>query len=133
MAAPKGVILATSAAALVLAWLWRQSEASAEPLPGVEVILPPIPLSATSGGNTQSLLNGLTPTIRPHLIPPGWTVSWPTVEIETVYGTAQVQPPTTELPFLPRAEVLRLASTLRPQLVQTANGLAIQVRANIPT
>lgn len=132
MPVPTRAIVAASAVALVLAWVLRQQQASAEPAPGVQVILPPIPLTG-GGGDTQSILNGLTPTIRPHLVPPGWTVSWPTVEIPTAYGTAQVQPPTTELPLLPRAEVERLASILRPQLVQTANGLAIQVTTTIPT
>lgn len=132
MAQLKGsATLAAVAAGLLAAWLYRPTEEAAALPSGVEIRLPPIPLTGVS--DPQSLLNQLQPTITPHLFPPSWTVSWPVVEIPTDYGPVQVQPPSMELPFIPRGEVEQLVSTLRPQLVQTENGLAIQVSAVIPT
>lgn len=120
------------AAALALAWASRPVEAT--PLAsGVEVVLPPIPLTGVSAGSTESILAGLQPSIQPHIFPLGWTISWPSVEIPTDFGTAKVDLPPTELPFVPYAEALSISKQIRPQLVNTENGLALQMTVTVST
>jgi len=120
------------ALALALAWASRPVEA-APPPSGVQVVLPPIPLTGVSAGSAESILAGLQPSIRPRIFPLGWTISWPSVEIPTDFGTAKVDLPPTELPFVPYNEVLGISQRMRPQLVNTENGLALQMTVSVST
>jgi hypothetical protein len=120
------------AIALALAWALRPIEATPPPS-GVQVVLPPIPLTGVSAGSAESILAGLQPSIWPRIFPPGWTISWPSVEIPTDFGTAKVELPPTELPVIPYDEALAITQRMRPQLVNTENGLAVQVTVTVST
>ena len=127
-----GAVAAAIGLGILLAYLAQQQpQPPAEEQTGVQVILPPIPLSGEA--DTESTLSKLQPTIRPRFLPPGWTVEWPSVELPTQFGTAAFQIAPTELPLLPRGEVERLVRQMRPQLVHTEDGLAVQVTTTIPT
>jgi hypothetical protein len=118
--------------AILLAWALRSAPAPASAT-GLEVRLPPIPLGGLGQQDAQGILTRLQPTIRPRLFPPGWTLTWPSVEIPTDFGTAKIELPPQELPWLPYREVEQLLGRLRPQLVNTEAGLAIQITASVPT
>lgn len=118
--------------ALLLAWALRPQAAPAPPS-GIQIVLPPIPIAGVSQETAESILSRLQPQIRPRLFPLGWTVSWPSVEIPTDFGTAKVDLPPVELPFVPYGEAVRLLEKMRPQLVNTASGLAVQITTTIPT
>jgi hypothetical protein len=120
------------AIALALAWAFRPAEAT-PPASGVQVVLPPILLTGVSAGSAENILSRLQPTIRPRIFPPGWTISWPSVEIPTDFGTAKVDLPPTELAFVPYDEALSISQRMRPQLVNTENGLALQMTVSVST
>jgi len=115
--------------AILAAWALRPVPAprAAAPVEGVEIRLPPIPLTGVSPENAESILSRLQPIIRPRFFPLGWTVTWPSVEIPTDFGTAKVDVPPVELPFVPYGQVVSALEHLRPQIVTTENGLALQV------
>lgn len=123
-----GLLLAALAAYLV-------HQRAAAPIlpapPSVEIRLPPIVPGGASNQDVQAIVDQMVPHLKPHLSPPGWTVSWDSVEIPTDYGTARLQIPPVELPFVPEAQVRALLSNIRPQVVDTPNGLGIQVTGTI--
>lgn len=127
-----GPLLLAVGLALLAAWALRPTAPAEETAP-VQIRLPPILLAGTSREDAETILSRLQPSFTPHLNPLGWTVSWPSVDIPTDYGTAHVELPPVELPLIPRGEVLRALQQMRPQLVETPNGLAVQVTAIIPT
>lgn len=127
-----GQVVMAIALALALAWASRPVEATPPPS-GVQVVLPPIPLTGVSQESAENILSRLQPSIRPRIFPLGWTISWPSVEIPTDFGTAKVDLPPTELPFVPYHEVLGISQRLRPQLVNTENGLALQMTVSVST
>lgn len=114
-------------------WLHQRQAAAASTAPGISIVLPPIPIGGSSSQDVGSILSGLVPSLTPHLFPPGWTATWPPVTIPTDYGTTQVEIPSVELPGLSQAQAVQALKTLRPQVVTTDQGLAIQVTATIPT
>lgn len=125
-------VLVVIGLAVALAWSLRP-QGAAPTSGGIQVILPPIPLSGVSQESAESMLSRLQPSITPRVFPAGWTVSWPSLEIPSDFGTAKVDLPTLELPFMPSSEVLQVIERIRPQLVNTVNGLALQVTASVGT
>jgi hypothetical protein len=127
-----GQVVIAIALALALAWALRPAQATPPPS-GVQVVLPPIPLTGVSAGTAESILSRMQPSIRPRIWPPGWTISWPSVEIPTDFGTARVDLPPTELPLVPYDEVLAVSQRMHPQIVNTENGLAVQITVSVST
>lgn len=125
-------ILVAVGLALLLAWSLRPQAPSPAPA-GMQVVLPPIVLAGVSRESAEGILGRLQPTISPLVSPPGWRLEWPSVEIPTDFGTAKLDLPPVDLPFVPYHEALQYLRHLRPQVVNTEAGLAIQVTATIPT
>jgi hypothetical protein len=130
-----GVLLAVLIGVAVAYWLRQAGGSAASPPTGgtsVQVTLPPILLQGGDGdGQIADMLGALTPTVRPTTNPPGWSVEWPSIQLPTGYGGAAFQLPPTQLPLVPYAEAQRLAGLLRPQVVQTDQGLGVQISTTL--